>query len=154
MQSLRRFMLVLATSLLLAGFLVGAVGSAEAATHPQSVTLTASNGVRTISCTVKANNPHKSTHQPANVNSEVTISCTAQVVKMTGVVSLYKSGSFYRNGDAATYNNTSGAAWFANGPCVNAAYQVKGQMSVTFPAGYTQNLQQASVDSAVVNVTC
>ncbi|WP_143018658.1 DNRLRE domain-containing protein [Geodermatophilus sp. DSM 45219] len=109
-----------------------------------------------INCTVKAHNPHPSTHaRGARVNAEVRITCTKPVARMFAATSLYRgNGSFYRAGDASTVYGRKQSSWFANGPCVTDSYYIRGQVVVTFPPGYKPDRLQTSVKSTTAWIHC
>lgn len=103
-------------------------------------TVTPQVSSQTITCTILSNRPHWSGHVPGTINSEVTVTCTAPVARIVGVLSLYKNNAYVSGsgGSMDRYGTNSGIIYApaVNG-CGPGTYHSAGIVSIYWPAGFT-----------------
>ncbi len=109
-----------------------------------------------ITCQLKANNPHNSTHVPGTVNMVATIICTGPVSQLSINAGLYYNGSLIATGSKS---NSGSATVQANAAtsCVSGTYQGGATGSVVFPSGYeppTSNFNGQQGWSTAVSIKC
>lgn len=121
----------LAVAALLSGSILAAT-PAQAASGP---------GGSVITCTLKVNYPHNSTHVGGTVNVTSEIKCTSNVDSIYTSTGL--RGAQTANGWAQKFN-INYASSNAAMPCVNGTYWGIGSGTVTFPSGYSPRVQNVS----------
>jgi hypothetical protein len=151
------FALAVSTSLTLMPMLAGtALASAplssptSANAHPTSTShpvTTADAGtatpLTTITCNLKVDYPHKSTHDPSTVNVEAEIICTAPVTELSMTVVLYRTVcdptchavQWGTPGQSVTYGSATLSGNSA-GPCSNGLYYGYATGSIAYPPNY------------------
>ncbi len=90
----------------------------------------------TITCTLKINFPHKSTHFPGTVNVVGTIGCSAAVSRLSIRVGLYFNGHLKAQ---KLVNSTHKSNVQSNAalPCFNGTYEGAATGLVIFPPGFS-----------------
>lgn len=107
-------------------------------------------------CTIKANNPHGSTHVAGTINSQGTINCSATVDEIFIKVFLHKStGGSWTNGSRDYFNvrslSATGATSCSQGPAV---FRTQVQYTIQFPAGYNPRYHANNLYSPWTGVAC
>lgn len=136
---------VTASFLVLAGALSGgffAASPAQAASGP---------GGSVITCTLKVNYPHNSTHVGGTVNVTSEIKCSSNVDSI--YISTGLRGAQSSNGWSQKFN-TNYHSSNAAATCKNGTYYGVGSGTVTFPSGYSPRVQNVSGSGAVRTVDC
>ncbi|MGI9033310.1 MAG: hypothetical protein ACR2HY_06450 [Acidimicrobiales bacterium] len=107
----------------------------------------------TITCTVKANDPHQSTHVPTNVNVVGTTKCTAPMTALTMTVNLFNDGRLVGTNTKA---NAGKAAILVNAAvhCVSGTYNGTATATLVFPPGFLPSPQVVNVTSRFAPITC
>ena len=148
--------------LLIALAAVVGVPSALSAKEPQRLTVTAvptsESGdlaaQATITCNHSIGNPHKSTHNPQNVNVVSRIQCTAPVASLAiNPIRLYRNFFQVASGSNSNVGQPfiqANAATF----CIPANYDGRSWAYITFPPGYTPQTWSGTVSSSLVFVSC
>lgn len=142
--------------------LAGVSPSAQAATQPSTVTITAhattpsgsprSSAASLITCIVKANNPHDSHHVGGTVNFVGTVTCTAPVSSIVMTLTLYWDGYLQADGGAANDGQASLSSNVA-APCTSGGWQGSIVATVVFPPGYVPSGLTGSA-SNIQSITC
>lgn len=127
---------------------MGSLGAAPAgaATGP---------GGAVITCLVKFNNPHGSTHVRGTINASVTTTCTAPVDVITP---FFRLNDLTRGRTAYAANtkvyNTSRSYANAALSCAPGTYQGTGSVQIRFPAGFTPRYQYPEGASQALGIAC
>nr|MDT0657143.1 hypothetical protein [Micromonospora sp. DSM 115978] len=89
-----------------------------------------------ITCTLRAHNPHKSTHVPGTINVVANWSCTAPVASLSLTVILWRNVSTRVSTGSGSSTGRNYAQGNAYGGCTSGTYDGTTAGSVVFPAGY------------------
>lgn len=106
-----------------------------------------------ITCTLRVDNPHNSTHVPGAVNVVATALCSSAVSSINMLVGMALNGveitrsSFGNSGSAFLQGN-------AAAPCVSGTYQGAAAATVTFPPGYVPSTSTMNANSARLPIGC
>lgn len=161
---MRHFATRLVGGLMLLVALAAVVGvpGALSAKEPQTLTITAvrtsesgeAAAQATITCNHSIGNPHKSTHNPQNVNVVSRIQCSAPVPSLSiNPIRLYRnffqvaSGSNSRVWQASVQANAATL-------CIPANYDGRSWGYISFPPGYQPSAWSGTVSSSLVYVSC
>lgn len=127
---------------------------------PAAVTVTAApqpNGQastqNTITCTLKINNPHKSTHVRGTINVVASWACSAIVAELDIDIYLYRNGLLVGDGHAGNEANAYLSANAYTG-CTSGTYRGIADGRVVFPAGYSPPADFKTVTSNSVYISC
>jgi hypothetical protein len=125
----------------------------------QEFTVRSAPGAPVIVCdlaeALSISNPHKSHHEPRNINVIATVTCSQSVPEINLVVSLYRNGKRVNS----TTHNAFGKKFIkgnsASG-CKGTAgdYQGTATARVVFPPRYVPPVETGHVKSKVVRVDC
>ena len=115
--------------------------------------LTSSDGPRSITCTIRANNPHRSTHVPGTVNATTTVTCSYTVEKISIGQALYRGGWIVKSSSATSTWRTN-ARSNAAVTCAAGSYLNDSTAVVTFPLGYAPRILSGGDRSVSVSIRC
>ena len=107
-----------------------------------------------ISCTVKADNPHTSTHVPETVNFVTTTTCDSIVQSITTDTKLYRGVSQVGSGHNLSTGTFTSSGNAASQSCVNGQYLGTATVTVVPPIGYAPSSATANVSNGPVPITC
>jgi hypothetical protein len=104
---------------------------------------------------LKISDPHKSKHEPRNVNVIATVECSQAVPEITLVVSLYRNGKRVNSTTHNAFEKKFIKGNSASG-CKGTAgnYQGTATARVVFPPRYVPPVETGHVKSKVVRVNC
>lgn len=124
-------------------------------TSPPSATPTAA-AASTITCTITADNPHKSTHVPGTVNVVGHTDCTAPVASISMTVYLYNYDTSRLVGVNGPTGNSGRSSFALNAAasCISGRYYGYARTTINFPPGYSPSPQSAASYSSIILVNC
>ena len=106
-----------------------------------------------ITCNLRVDYPHNSSHVDGTVNVESQVTCDSPVSGITLLIQLYYNGSVAGSninqnaGEASLYNQVAA-------PCVNGGWQAHAEALVEFPPGTTPPSAYDSEDSPPISIDC
>ena len=106
-----------------------------------------------IDCLVKANYPHKSTHDPSQTNATSTITCSAPVAKLEVTTQLYFNGNAKGTLGSASNTGKNFVQSQANFTCGNGTWKNYTTGLVHFPPGFDPSVEGGETES-LATVVC
>jgi hypothetical protein len=108
----------------------------------------------TITCTLKINDPHRSTHNPAKVNVVTTWKCTGIVTSLSMTVKLYTFAGVQQASDSFKKYGKKSLSGNAASACIPDYYYGTASETVVYPPGFTPPKATLHVRSATRPVAC
>ena len=106
-------------------------------------------------CTIKANDPHPSTHVTGTINATGTVSCSVLMDEIYIKVSLERSNGTVVPGNTQDVYNTSYQMSNASTSCANAGtWRTRVQYALYAPAGYNPQHSASNFASPWKSVAC
>lgn len=109
----------------------------------------------TITCSLKINHPHRSSHNIAAVNVVATWTCKPRAVaQLSMTVKLFTFAGVEQGSDSFKNKNKAKLTGHADSPCIPDWYYGTADGKVVFPSGYSPHSGTLHVQSATVFVLC